>query len=274
MLTSLADSAPLTKERTQPINIYVHENAKENIARIMLWLTLLCETGLSSRERMEIFLDIYGNALIRDRSQQYLEQAAKELIQFVTEDDKGTSVLGDLIDLETLKFKERDELEDVFSSYLPVHKFDIEKARDTRMRAFFKERYDYRKNVCDWDYSMGHKEIIQHMQAKEYKDWRMNGVCFETRLASGTIPNRTLGSFIEGRDVSSRIFLTFQKKSRDSVMVRGFWGDIINSPLISFGTEIADEEDKLKFFKQVNYQAIYFCTDVSEYNVQRIIHRL
>ena len=56
--------------------------------------------------------------------------------------------------------------------------------------------------------------------------------------------------------------------------VRGFWGDVINSPLISFGTEVADEEHKLRFFKHVNYQAIYFCTDVSEYNVQRIINNL
>lgn len=57
-------------------------------------------------------------------------------------------------------------------------------------------------------------------------------------------------------------------------MVRGFWGDVINSPLIPFGTEVADEEHKMRFFKHINYQAVYFCTDVSEYNVQRIIHRL
>ena len=124
----------------------------------------------------------------------------------MTDDDKCSSVLGELINLETLKFKERDELEDVFSSYLPVHKFDIEKARDQRLRAYFKERYDYRKNIVDWDYSMGHKDIIKHMQAKEYKDWRVTGVVFETRLANGTIPNRTMASFVEGRDVSSRIF--------------------------------------------------------------------
>lgn len=86
---------------------------------------------------------------------------------------------------------------------------------------------------------MGHKDIIKHMQSREYKDWRVTGVVFETRLANGTIPNRTMGSFVEGKD----------KKSRDSVMVRGFWGDIINSPLISFGTEIADEETKMRFFK-------------------------
>lgn len=54
--------------RDQPINIYIHEKKKENLARVILFLTLFCETGMSIRERMEIFLDIYGNSLLRDRS--------------------------------------------------------------------------------------------------------------------------------------------------------------------------------------------------------------
>jgi hypothetical protein len=35
------------KPRSQPINIYVHETCKENLARTVLFLTLICETGLS-----------------------------------------------------------------------------------------------------------------------------------------------------------------------------------------------------------------------------------
>jgi hypothetical protein len=35
------------KPRSQPINIYVHETLKENLARTVLFLTLICETGLS-----------------------------------------------------------------------------------------------------------------------------------------------------------------------------------------------------------------------------------
>jgi len=40
-------------------------------------------------------------------------------------------------------------------------------------------------------------------------------------------------------------------------MVRGFWGDILNSPYVPFGVEIESEEDKEKFFKKVNFQRIY-----------------
>ena len=79
---------------------------------------------------MELFLDLYGNTLIRDKTAQYLEEAAHELIQLVTEDDKCKSVLKPICSFESLKFKERDELEDIFSSYLKVHPFDIEKLRD------------------------------------------------------------------------------------------------------------------------------------------------
>ena len=148
-------------------------------------MTLVCETGLSSRERMEMYLDLVGNCLIRDKSAHWLEGIVHELIQLVTEDDKCPSVVKDLINWETLKFKDRDELEDVFSSWLKVHPYDIEKLRDQRMRGLFKERYDYRKNLVDWDYSMGIKEFAKHMTPREYKEWRLNGIGFETRLAVG-----------------------------------------------------------------------------------------
>ena len=44
---SIADILPLAKEREQPINIYFHEKEKENLARLVLFLTLFCETGIS-----------------------------------------------------------------------------------------------------------------------------------------------------------------------------------------------------------------------------------
>jgi dynein assembly factor 3 len=56
----------------------------------------------------------------------------------------------------------------------------------------------------------------------------MTGIAFETRLSTGMTPNRTLSSFIPGK----------KKKSGDSILVRGFWGDIINSPYVTFGMEV------------------------------------
>mgnify|MGYP002631806351 CR=1 FL=1 len=80
VLKSMTDILPLKKNREAPINIYYHENNKENLGRLCLFLTLFCETGISIRERMEMFLDLFGNTLIRDKTQSYLTEITKELI--------------------------------------------------------------------------------------------------------------------------------------------------------------------------------------------------
>jgi dynein assembly factor 3, axonemal len=112
-------------------------------------------------------------------------------------------VLKPIIHFDNLKFKERDELEDVISSYYNVHPFDIEKMRDTRLRAFFGDRYDHRRNLIDWDYGFEIKPLCPFMHTEDYKTWRMTGLAFEIRLASNTVPNRTMGSYVPGNDVSA-----------------------------------------------------------------------
>ena len=36
-------------------------------------------------------------------------------------------------------------------------------------------------------------------------------------------------------------------------MIRGFWGDIINSPYVNFGYEVDNDDDKEKFFRKLNF---------------------
>jgi hypothetical protein len=45
-------------------------------------------------------------------------------------DGRCKSVIKELINLENLSFKDRDELEEVFNSYLKRNPFEIEKLRD------------------------------------------------------------------------------------------------------------------------------------------------
>ena len=151
---------------------------------------------------MELYLDLYGNALVRDKTQSYLEEVTKELIQLVTEDSKCTSPIQDLVNFETLKFKERDEVEDIFSSYLAKHKFDIEQLRDQRVRALLKDRYDHKQNMTDWDYNFGIKDYSKTVNQREYKQWRLTGIFHETRLDSGKVANRTMSSYVSGKTVS------------------------------------------------------------------------
>lgn len=121
------------------------------------------------------------------------------MIQLITEDSRCANALKELVSFECLKFKERDEMEDVVSSYHDAHSFDIEKARDTRLRALFKDRYDFRRNLTDWDYQFGGlKKNCPFINPRDYKDWRMTGLAFELRLASNSVPNRSMGSYVPG----------------------------------------------------------------------------
>ena len=56
--------------------------------------------------------------------------------------------------------------------------------------------------MVDWDYSFGIKEFSKSISLPEYRIWRLNGNAFETRLATGSVSNRTLGSFVPGKTVS------------------------------------------------------------------------
>jgi hypothetical protein len=44
-----------------------------------------------------------------------------------------------------------------------------------------------------------------------------------------------------------------KKKTKDKILVRGFWADIQISPYITFGVEIAREREKKMFAQQINY---------------------
>lgn len=138
VLKSLSDTLnEQIPPRKHKLNIYIHEKQRENICRDILFLTLICETGISERERQEIFLDLYGNTMIRDKTAEYLEHKVPELIQLVTDDDRCKSPLLEFVSFSNLKFTNRDDLEEIFSSYLKAHPFDVEKLRDQRLRHHF-----------------------------------------------------------------------------------------------------------------------------------------
>jgi Domain of unknown function (DUF4470) len=79
-MKSVSDLVPMKKERKHKINIYIHEKEFGCLARDLIFLTILCETALSKRERMELFIDIYSNCLIRDKTDLYMQGVLEELI--------------------------------------------------------------------------------------------------------------------------------------------------------------------------------------------------
>lgn len=55
-----------------PLHLYVYEEEPENLARHILLLSVLLDGSLLPKERMEMFLELHGNALLRARTADYL----------------------------------------------------------------------------------------------------------------------------------------------------------------------------------------------------------
>lgn len=73
------------------------------------------------------------------------------MLKFIT-NEKNVLAINDFVDLEELKYKERDDLSDIINTWRSSVPFAMEKHRDQRLRFHYKTRYDYRRNLIDWDY--------------------------------------------------------------------------------------------------------------------------
>ena len=59
--------------------------------------------------------------------------------------------------------------------------------------------------MSDWDYNFGIKDFSKTVNNREYRAWRLTRIFHETRLDSGKIANRTMGSYVTGKTVSFSI---------------------------------------------------------------------
>ncbi|EER09988.1 hypothetical protein Pmar_PMAR018633 [Perkinsus marinus ATCC 50983] len=145
-----------------PLHFYVHESSPETIARHIFFLDLVTNPALTIRERCELFLSLYANSLVRKKDARYLGEQVGRLQALVSgdaEDDPSLSGLSKLIDLSTLKFRDRDDVHEAIGFWGESVEFDARSLRDQRLRGYYKTRYDHRKNLLDWDYHNGIKPM-------------------------------------------------------------------------------------------------------------------
>ena len=72
---------------------------------------------------------------------------------------------------------------------------------ETRTRQLFKERYDHRYNVIDWDYTMRVQPEASILHFLHYSHFRDKGLAYELRECEYSEPNYTLASRVEGKSV-------------------------------------------------------------------------
>jgi len=193
------------------------------------------------------------------KTEKFIRERAYDLIRTITDYDESKSKLSKIIDVSNLKFRERDDLEFVFKFWRsPKNNYEILKYWDYRLRAYYKRRYDYIENMCDWDYQMKLKPRADMINQKEFTKWRKTGQAFEVRETLYDRPNRVTAT-AEG-----------MKEDGLTVSKWGYFSDIVVGPFIAFG---CDSENK-EYLKTANDFHIKTSQDVSEYNLRSFLYEL
>ncbi|XP_041671301.1 dynein assembly factor 3, axonemal-like [Cheilinus undulatus] len=247
---------------TESFHVWVLENSMEVVARqlLLLYLALMPPESMGNNEKTEVFLDMFGNSEIRSQTEETLKCAASQLTLCATETLEKEA--HPCLNITLLKFKERDELDRIFKSWIQPQSsapIIMSRAWDYRVRQHLGSRYDSKKGCFDWDLTMKlHEKKCGVINKQQYVRWRERGLAFEMREGVYQITNPSL--------LSSRVFS--QKGER--VAVRGYWGDVVSSPYLSFGIE-TDDQDLLK---TQNGQHTKTAQDISFANITAMFQSL
>nr|XP_055038325.1 dynein axonemal assembly factor 3-like [Misgurnus anguillicaudatus] len=241
---------------TDSLHVWVIENSMEVVARqlLLIYLSLLNPETMSLHKKTEVFLEIFGNSEIRSETEETLKHAAAELSLSITNTLSSDSNTHPCLDTSLLKFKERDDLLQIFKLWErpPSVPASVRKVWDARVRQHLGTRYDSRQGCFDWDLTMKlHQRGCEVINKHQYVKWRESGVAFEMREGLYQTANQSL--------LSTRVF----NNRGNRVGVRGYWGDIVSSPYLSFGIETEDKD----LLKKHNNQHVKTAQDISEVNV-------
>ena len=107
-----------------------------------------------------------------------MHQLRQDLLNFIHDEKAIVTPLKQLVSLKLLRFEERDELSEIIQGWSMKVPLDMDKLRDNKLRYLYKERYDYRGNLIDWDYNMLLLECAPVVHFYNYKEWRLTGLAF------------------------------------------------------------------------------------------------
>ncbi|KAG2424086.1 hypothetical protein HXX76_014762 [Chlamydomonas incerta] len=304
-LTTIARASrhPALASSQQPVSLVVWEDCPEGLARHVLLAAVLLDGGVPAKQRAELLLELHGNAVLRQRAAEYLDEKARQLEALFVglaagqppptgpeAECRGLAALAQMLDLSLLKFQEKDLIVEALQRWrIPaaapttaaaaaaVPPYDMVGAWDGRCRKVYGERYDFRRNMVDWDYHMRLQPAgtpgcdpaagsIIHFH--HFRHWRLHGVAHELRDSAYNAANRSLLSTAYGRTKEFK-----DRSGKDvgrSVSAWGFWGDVLNSPYHCFGTACEERG----FYTITNKQFVRTAVDVAEHNIMALLHEL
>lgn len=212
---------------------------------------------LGLKEKARLWMEIYGNLLVRPTTMNYIVQKSRQLIHMVT-DESYLDFRLPLVKLKLMKFKEIDALENIFKFWQNNTLFNCVFMWDIRLRRSLGVRYDHRDGAFDWDYQMQlrTKPGGERVNYQEYKHWRETGIAFTWIETENTEPNLT--------------FATGVMAKGDKLVSQGYLGDITNGPFLGFGIECEDKD----YLKTSNGQCVKRSADIMERNLKRIFYEI
>ncbi|XP_077285886.1 dynein axonemal assembly factor 3 [Arctopsyche grandis] len=252
--------AQMYRHKCTRINFHIIEGCLELIARQLMLLSIALENPrqLGLLEKTRLYLEIYGNTLIRQSTSKYMIFKSKEIIKMITDLDYMAKMLPN-VSFEGIKYRERDYIEMLLQFWRKgnTNQFNICELWDKRIRAALGTRYDAKFGVFDWDYNMRFKDIGGAVVSlQEFKHFRNTGVAFTWLEVEVCRPNYTLAAGV--------------LKCGDEFCHRGYIGDIITGPYIAFGLDCID-----KYMMQVSNRVhVKRSTDISERNIMRMMYEV
>lgn len=240
------------------LNFFILEGCASLIARHTLLLSVVLEPTdlLTPLARTHLFMDIYGNSLLRSSSCGYIQSKANHLIKCITDLDFNGQMQSQ-IDFNQLKYIERDMLECVFKFWRDTdgNRFDIGHLWMETNRQSLKDRFDARHGIYDWDHQMRLKENgAQQICSQEYGHWRETGVAFTFPEYRQSHANRTFAL----------------ETPMDRRQLHRYMGDMTVGPFCTFGLVCSDA----KLLRSNHGQNAYRSTDITERNLFELFHEI
>lgn len=238
------------------LHFFVLEGSAALIARTIILLSIALEPVdlVTLTAKTHLFMDIFGNSLLRSTSIGYIHSKANHLIKCIT-DLSFNEQMQPIFDLSRLKYIERDLLENVLSSWSEKvsNDFDISNCWMQRLRHSLKERFDSRQGVFDWDHQMRLKDNgAQQICSQEYKHWRETGVAFTFPEYRQSHTNKTLAMKMANNQPYTYV------------------GDMAVGPFCTFGLSCSDKN----LLKSNHGQNIYRATDICERNIYDLFYEI
>lgn len=135
-------SVKASRQKMPMLNFFVFEEVHEVLARHFLLLSILLDQAVPMRQRAVIFLEVFGNLMIQDKTALHIEEKGKCLAQMVLVGCDERVLGGEIFNLSLLKQRDLDELGSIFEFWTTSGEHNLKDKRDRILRSFYGARYD------------------------------------------------------------------------------------------------------------------------------------